>query len=119
MGVLQRLPLIIGQGFAREMAYTAGNYSAKDAQKMGLVNNVYADQKALTVGAKKLAAQIAANAPLALKCTKEVLNHSRYVNVHEGMALAIQKNATLLMSEDLKEAVISFLQKRPADFKGK
>jgi hypothetical protein len=35
------------------------------------------------------------------------------------MALAIQKNATMLMTEDLKEAVISFLQKRPADFKGK
>jgi enoyl-CoA hydratase len=119
MGVLQRLPLIVGQGFTREMAYTAGNYSAKDAEKMGLVNNVYADQKALTTAAKKLAAQIAANAPLALRCTKEVINHSRYVNVHEGMALAIQKNATMLMTEDLKEAVISFLQKRPADFKGK
>jgi enoyl-CoA hydratase len=112
MGVLQRLPLIVGQGFTREMAYTAGNYSAKDAEKMGLVNNVYADQKALTTAAKKLAAQIAANAPLALRCTKEVINFSRYVNVHEGMALAIQKNATMLMSEDLKEAVISFLQKR-------
>jgi enoyl-CoA hydratase len=119
MGVLQRLPLIVGQGFAREMAYTAGNYSAKDAQKMGLVNNVYADQPALTAAAKKLAAQIAANAPLALQCTKEVLNYSRYVNIHEGMALAIQKNAVLLMSDDLKEAMIAFLERRPADFKGK
>jgi len=119
MGVLQRLPLIVGQGFAREMAYTAGNYSAKDAEKMGLINHVYADQSALTAAAKKLAAQIAANAPLALQCTKEVLNHSRYVNVHEGMALAIQKNTILLLSDDLKEAIIAFLEKRPADFKGK
>ena len=119
MGVLQRLPLIVGQGFAREMAYTAGNYSAKEAEKMGLVNNVYADQKELTAAAKKLAAKIAANAPLALHCTKEVLNFSRYVNVHEGMALAIQKNTSLLMSSDLKEAVIAFLEKRAADFKGK
>jgi enoyl-CoA hydratase len=119
MGVLQRLPMIVGQGFARQMAYTAANYSARDAEKMGLVNDVLPDQAALTASARKLAEQIAANAPLALKCTKEVLNFSRYVNVYEGMALAIQKNATLLMSEDLKEAMMSFLERRPADFKGR
>jgi enoyl-CoA hydratase len=119
MGVLQRLPLIVGQGFAREMAYTAANYSARDVEKMGLVNHVYADHTGLMAAAQKLAVQIAANAPLALKCTKEVLNFSRFVNIYEGMALAIQKNATLMMSEDLKEAMMSFLERRPADFKGR
>ena len=111
--------MIVGQGFARQMAYTAANYSARDVEKMGLVSDVLPDQEALTASARKLAKQIAANAPLALKCTKEVLNFSRYVNVYEGMALAIQKNATLLMSEDLKEAMMSFLERRPADFKGR
>jgi enoyl-CoA hydratase len=119
MGVLQRLPLIVGQGYAREMAYTAANYPARDAEKMGLVNNVYADQSVMNEAAQKLAAQIAANAPLAIKCTKEVLNFSRYVNVHEGMALAIQKNTLLLLSDDLKEAMISFLERRPGNFKGR
>lgn len=119
MGVLQRLPLIVGQGFAREMAYTAGNYTASDVEKMGLVNHVYPDHAGLMAAAQKLAARIAANAPLAVKCTKEVLNFSRYVNVYEGMALAIQKNAILLMSEDLKEAMMSFLERRSADFKCK
>jgi len=119
MGVLQRLPMIVGQGFAREMAYTAANYSARDAEKMGLISHVYADQAELMAAAQKLAAVIAANAPLGIKYTKEVLNFSRYVNVYEGMALAIQKNASLLMSEDLKEAMMSFLERRPADFKGK
>jgi enoyl-CoA hydratase len=119
MGVLQRLPLIVGQGFAREMAYTAANYSAREVEKMGLINHIYADQAALMVAAQKLGAQIAANAPLAVKCTKEVLNFSRFVNTYEGMALAIQKNATLMMTEDLKEAVMSFLERRPADFQGK
>jgi enoyl-CoA hydratase len=101
------------------MAYTAVNYSARDVEKMGLINHVYADHAGLTAAAEKLASQIAANAPLALKCTKEVLNFSRYVNVYEGMALAIQKNATMLMTDDLKEAMMSFLERRPADFKGK
>lgn len=119
MGVLQRLPMIVGQGFAREMAFTAANYSARDVEKMGLINHVYADHSGLMNAAQKLATQIAANAPIGIKYTKEVLNFSRYVNVYEGMALAIQKNATLLMSDDLKEAMMSFLEKRPADFKGK
>jgi enoyl-CoA hydratase len=119
MGVLQRLPLIVGQGFAREMAYTAANYSARDVEKMGLVNHVCADQVGLLGAAQKLAAQIAANAPLAIKCTKEVLNFSRFVNIYEGMALAIQKNASMMMTDDLKEAMMSFLERRPADFKGK
>jgi len=119
MGVLQRLPMIVGQGFAREMAYTAANYSARDAEKMGLVNHVYADQAGLMNAAQKLAAQIAANAPLGIRSTKEVLNFSRYVNVYEGMSMAVQKNASLLMTDDMKEAVIAFLERRPADFKGK
>ncbi len=119
MGVLQRLPLIVGQGFAREMAYTAANYPARSIEKMGLVNNIYADQAQLMAATQKLAAQIAANAPLAVKGTKEVLNFSRFVNTYEGMALAVQKNASMLMTEDLKEAFMSFLERRPADFKGK
>ncbi|HNZ11980.1 MAG TPA: enoyl-CoA hydratase-related protein [Smithellaceae bacterium] len=119
MGVLQRLPKIVGQGFAREMAYTAANYTARDVEKTGLLNGIYADQASLMAAAQKLAAQIAANAPLGIKYTKEVLNFSRYVNVYEGMALAVQKNAILLMSDDLKEAMMSFLERRPPDFKGK
>jgi enoyl-CoA hydratase len=119
MGVLQRIPLIIGQGFAREMAYTAGNYSARQAEKMGLVTEVYADKDTLLAAAQQLAKQIAANAPLAIQYTKEVLNFSRYTNVSEGMALAIQKNTLLITSDDIKEAVIAFLEKRAADFKGK
>lgn len=119
MGILQRLPRIVGEGFAREMAFTAANYSAQDAEKMGLINHIYADQAGLMSAAQKLAADIAANAPLGVKYTKEVLNFSRFVNVYEGMAMAIQKNATLLISEDLKEAMMSFLERRPANFKGR
>jgi enoyl-CoA hydratase len=119
MGVLQRLPLIVGQGFAREMAYTAGNYSARQAEKMGLVNDIFADKDALDAGARQLALQIVANAPLAIQCTKEVLNFSRYTNVTEGMDLAIQKNMFLLTTDDIKEAFMAFMEKRAPDFKGK
>jgi enoyl-CoA hydratase len=86
---------------------------------MGLVNAVYKDKDALMAAAKKLAAQIAQNAPLAIRCTKEVLNYSRYANVKDGMNAAIQKNMVLMTSDDLKEAVTAFIEKRPPSFKGK
>lgn len=119
MGALQRLPLIVGQGYAREIAFTVGFYSASQAGKMGLVNHVYADQAALYDAARNMAVEITENAPLAIECTKEVLNFSRYTSVSEGMALAIQKNMFLLTTDDIKEAFIAFMEKRKPDFKGK
>jgi len=119
MGALQRLPLIVGQGYAREIAFTVSFYNAQQAEKMGLVNYVYADQTSLYEAARQMAVQITENAPLAIECTKEVLNFSRYTNVSEGMALAIQKNMFLITTDDLKEAFVAFLEKRAPDFKGK
>ncbi len=118
MGVLQRLPHIIGQGFTREMAYTARFFSAGEVEKMGLVNGVYPDQASLMEAAGKLAAQIAANAPLAVMATKEVLNYSRTASIKEGMDMAIEKNAMFLSSKDIKEAALAFAEKRKPDFKG-
>jgi len=118
MGVLQRLPHIVGQGYAREMAFTARNYSSEEAQRMGLVNAVYPDLETLLAAAKKLAAQIAENAPLAVMGTKEVLNYSRTASIEEGMNMAIGKNSVLFSSQDLIEAFTAFVQNRKPDFKG-
>jgi enoyl-CoA hydratase len=118
MGALQRLPLIVGQGYAREIAFTVGFFNAQQAQKMALVNHVYADQTALYEAANKMAAEITENAPLAIECSKEVLNFSRHTSVSEGMALAIQKNMFLLTTKDLQEAFIAFMEKRAPNFKG-
>lgn len=119
MGVLQRLPHVIGQGFAREMAFTARFYKANEALAMGLVNAVYPDGAAMMAGARKMALEIAANAPLAVQATKEVLNVSRSLSVADGMSLAKHKNMVLMLSQDLKEAFVSFMEKRKPDFKGK
>lgn len=119
MGVLQRLPHVIGQGFTREMAFTARFYKAGEAKAMGLVSAVYPDGAAMMEGARKLAREIAANAPLAVQATKEVLNASRHLTVQDGMSLAKHKNMVLMLSLDLKEAFVSFMEKRKPDFKGK
>jgi len=119
MGILQRLPLIIGQGFTREMAYTARFFSAREVARMGLVNGIYADREALMEEAKKLAALIAENAPLAVQQTKKVLNYSRSATVEDGMSMAMQKNMVLLFSQDVREAMTAFMEKRNPRFKGK
>ena len=118
MGVLQRLPHVIGQGFTREMAYTARFYSAREVERMGLMNGVYPDKEVLFAEAKKLAGHIAANAPLAVMGTKEVLNFSRTASISDGMFKAIEKNAMFLTSKDVKEAATAFMEKRKPNFKG-
>jgi len=118
MGVLQRLPFIIGQMYTRQMAYTGRFFSSSEVAKMGLVIDVYPDQAALLAAAQTLAEEIMESAPLAVQNTKEVLNYSRFVSVKEGIALAVHKNMLLLPSEDCKESFIAFMEKRKPDFKG-
>lgn len=119
MGSIERLPYIIGQGFTREMAYTAGFYTAKQVEKMGLVNAVYPDTLALYKAAEKMARTIAENPPLAVQGTKSVLNEGRYIKVEEAMLKAAKANGMLMGTEDFKEAALAFLEKRKPVFKGK
>ncbi len=119
VGVLQRLPLIVGQGFAREMAYTAGNVDAPRARDMGLVSEVLEDREALLTRAEELARAIAANAPLAVQASKAVLNHGIGRTVEEGLAYNASLSANIIPSEDLFEAFSAFIEKRPPRFTGK
>ena len=118
MGVLQRLPFIVGQMYTRQMAFTGRFFSAQEVAKMGLVLDVYPDQAAMLAAAKALAAEIMESAPLAVQNTKEVLNYSRYAPLKEGINLAVHKNMVLLPSEDCKESFVAFMEKRKPNFKG-
>ena len=119
MGVLQRLPPIIGEGLTKEMAFTARFYSAEEAERMKLVNGVYADKEALMEAAKELATQIAGNAPLAVQETKNVIHYSRNKAIDQAMLMAVHKNMILFHSEDLREAMTAFVEKRQPKFSGK
>jgi len=119
LGSLQRLPRICGQGVVREMALTGKDISAERALAIGLVNELFDDVTSLHAGALKLAAEIASNPPLTVRGVKAVLDYGEGKTVADGLAYVAAWNAAFLASEDLTEAVMAFIDKRPARFAGK
>lgn len=116
LGSLQRLPLIIGQGLTRELAFTARDVDAEEALQIRLVNRVFEDREALMAGADAMAAQIASRSPLAVQSSKEILNYSRHVSVEDGLHYAVVRNSMILPSQDLFEAMQAFMEKREPKF---
>jgi len=119
LGTLQRLPHIIGQGWFRELALTGRDFTADEALKMGFITRICDDTKALYTEAEKLAADIASCAPLAVQGVKDVINFSRDNGIYPGLQYTAQKNAVFLLSEDLMEAMVAFMEKRDPVYKGK
>jgi enoyl-CoA hydratase/carnithine racemase len=119
MGSLQRMPNIVGEGWARELALTGRDFTAVEALKMGLVTHICTDCDDLYVRAGELAREIAANSPLAVEGAKEVLNYTRDHGVEAGLEYVAHKNAVALYCEDFKEAMQAFAEKRPPVFSGK
>lgn len=118
VGTLQRITGVVGKGFAREMAYTGKRITADRALRAGLVNEVYPDKDALLAGAREMAAEIAANSPLAVQGTKRVLQYSEEHSLEDGLEYVAQWNSSFLRSNDLVEAMQAFVQKRTPEFKG-
>nr|WP_296772958.1 crotonase/enoyl-CoA hydratase family protein [Rhodococcus sp. (in: high G+C Gram-positive bacteria)] len=118
MGSLARLPAIIGDGHLRELALTGKDIDAQRAEKIGLVNDVFADHDAVLAAARATAAEIAANPPLVVHGIKTVLDHSRSAAVADSLRYVAAWNAAFLASNDLTEAITSVFEKRPAHFSG-
>jgi len=119
LGTLQRLTHIVGQGHAREMAFTGRNVSATEAVAMGLCNRSLHDKETLWNHASEVAAEIAENSPLAVRGAKEVMNFSDEHGTRAGLEYVAAWNSAFLASEDLGEAVMAFTQKRPPKFRGR
>ncbi|UBM26998.1 crotonase/enoyl-CoA hydratase family protein [Pseudomonas sp. p1(2021b)] len=116
VGTLQRLPRIIGDGVMREMAYTGRNVAAAEAQRIGLVNQVFDDQAALLDGVFALAAQIAQKSPIAVGGTKQMLNYMRDHRIDDGLEYIATWNAAMLQSEDLRVAIAAHMSKQKPTF---
>lgn len=119
VGTLQRLPKIITAGHVAELAYTGKDIDAARAEKIGLVNDVYDDFDATYEAAFAMATEIAANAPLAVRGTKFILRQSEDLTTEQSLLLnGMWTMMTTLNSNDLKEAMSAFIEKRTPIFKG-
>ena len=119
LGSLQRLPAIIGPGHVAELAFTGKDISAGRAKEIGLLNDVAADAEGVLKAARAMAAEIAANSPLAVQGTKAVLTANEGRTVAEGLDYVATWNSGMLASDDLTEAVTAFMEKRPPKFTGR
>jgi len=119
VGVLQRIPLIVGQGHARELAFSARTITAARAKEILLVNEIFEDKEALIKEARALALEIAGNSPLAVQASKDVLNYGVGKGIDDGLNYVASMSANIIPSNDLTEAVTSFMERRPPDFTGK
>jgi len=118
VGTLQRLPKLIGnQGIVREMAFTGRKVLADEAQRIGLVNQVFDSREALYAGVRELAELVAAKSPLSIRGTKEMLNYSRDHSVADGLNYIATWNAAMLMSGDLMTAMMANMSKQTPEFK--
>ena len=118
VGSLQRLPRVVGDGHAREWIFTGADYSAQRAREIQLLNEVLPDPAALAARARELAATIAANSPLAVQGSKQVLGFASRREVDTNLDYVALWNAAFLHSEDLGEAMQAFMQRRPPAFRG-
>jgi enoyl-CoA hydratase len=112
MGSLNRLPRIIGQGNARMMAFTGRDFSAAEALRMGLINEVYDNQEALMAGALALAAEIAENAGPAVRGSKKILAYMEDHGVDDGLRYVAAWNSAFLNTREIQEAIQRSMEKK-------
>ncbi len=120
-GGTQRLARLVGAGMAKQLIYTAKNIKAADAYRIGLVNDVFkatvdeegnvtaTAQENLLAGAKKMAAGIAANAPIAVRNCKKAINDGLQVNIDEAIVIEEKLFGDCFETEDQKAGMGNFL----------
>lgn len=114
-GGTQRLPRLIGRGRALDLIFTGRHVGAEEALALGLVNRVGEDA---LEEARKLAAQILKNAPVALALAKESVVRGEGLDLEEALEIEADLFGFACTTEDMKEGVRAFLEKRAPEFRG-
>lgn len=117
-GGTQRLPRLVGLGMAKKLVLTGEIIDAQTALRIGLVEEVVEHER-LMDRAKEVAAKIIEKSPLAVKVAKKALNASINMPLREGLRYEASLFSMLFSSEDAKEGMRAFLEKRKPEFKGR
>jgi len=116
-GGTQRLPRLIGKGKAKELIYTARHVDAEEALAIGLVNQVVEPAELLDA-ARRLAADIAKNAPLAIAQAKYAIDHGLEVDLVTGLAIETNAYQVLIPTKDRLEGLKAFQERRKPNYRG-
>ena len=114
----QRLPRRVGVAKAKELIFSGKMIKADEAEKIGLVNAVYAPE-ALMDGALEMAKSFTKNAPIAVKYAKACIDRGMQLDIDDGIAVENELFAMCFATADQKEGMGAFLEKRPASFQNK
>jgi delta(3,5)-delta(2,4)-dienoyl-CoA isomerase len=117
VGTLSRLPHAVGnQSWAKEVCLSARIFGSDEAQRVGFVSGVYKDKAEAVAEGLKIASRIASKSPVATMGTKELLNYSRGRTVADGLKYTSAWNAAMIQTKDVKDAMLSGLQKKSPKF---
>ena len=117
-GGTQTLTRAVGERRAKELILSARRFSADEALQWGLVNELFPLAE-LRDKAREVAARIAANAPIAVLQAKQAIHHGLQMPLADGLAFEIEAYNRTVPTEDRREGVAAFNEKRTAEFKGK
>ena len=112
------LPRLVGWGKAAELIYLGKTVLADEALELGLVNAVVPDDDLMKT-ATDWALQIAANAPLAVQSAKRLMRHGWTEDFQSHTHHVLLQTINLFGTKDFREGITSFMEKRPAEFKGR
>jgi enoyl-CoA hydratase/carnithine racemase len=117
-GGTQNLPRMIGRNRAKELIFTARRIDAAEALRLGLVNRVVS-REALLPTAVNLATEIMRNSPFAVRQAKWAIDHGADLPFEDGLEREHEAYMRAIASEDRREGIAAFNEKRPPQFSGR
>jgi len=117
-GGTQRLPRFVGKGIAKELMFTGKMIDAKTAERIGLVNMVVPPEN-LKSAVEGFCKEVMGKSPIAIKLVKELINNSTEIDQRIGLIHEAEAVGVLSSTEDYKEGISAFIEKRKPQYKGR